>query len=239
MIKGREGSMKRKGYTFILLLLIFLVAFIYGEPTGAQSENQTLYKGVRVDSFALMPQGKELKKQGVTLVYLPIDIDDKLALTQTKRAYYKLKKAEISVGFYYNATAKTLSEARKEAEQFVDTIAGTDPDVKLAVCYYRPSTLTDKEYVDVLEAFTDTLHRLSGKEVVVYTNEFHLSLVSCSDFPLWVRGYTSVNTCIHEGVEAVALEKVSGGVMELGKETYHTSYFKGEIYLEGKYPLPQ
>jgi LysM repeat protein len=104
-----------------------------------------------------------------------------------------LKRHGLKVGFYHYVDATTTDAAVAEAQHFANTIAGTDPDCKLAIDFESFGSLSAAQVSSMTDAFLTELHAITGKEVIIYSNAYstgaYLSQDLANRYQLWVANY--------------------------------------------------
>lgn len=106
--------------------------------------------------------------------------------------YAGFKAQGFKIGFYHFMTARSQAEAREQARFFAETIEGTQPDCRLAVDFERASGLSDREANDIVLAFLEETERLTGKEMVIYSDAWAARSLwdeRLTRYPLWVANY--------------------------------------------------
>ncbi len=111
--------------------------------------------------------------------------------------YENAKANGLKVGLYHFLTARSVEEAKEQAQYFASVISGTSPDCKLAMDFEVFGNLNTEQINEISFAFLQKVQELTGKEVIIYSdssnarNTFNSELAST--YPLWVAEY-GVNT---------------------------------------------
>lgn len=96
------------------------------------------------------------------------------------------------MGFYHYVTARTVEDAKKQAQFFTSLVSGKSVDCRLAMDFESFGSLSKSEINSIGLAFLQTVEKLSGKEVVLYSNAYTASHTWSGDitkYPLWIAQY--------------------------------------------------
>lgn len=98
---------------------------------------------------------------------------------------------DIPYGFYHYTYAKNVTEAKAEAEFFLNTISGYSPEYPVVLDieenFYKQ--MSKKQVTDIIVAFTDVLEQ-NGYYVSLYTNTYFLNnyvdKTRITDIDIWI-----------------------------------------------------
>lgn len=89
-------------------------------------------------------------------------------------------------------TARSVEDAKLQAKFFVSLISGKQIDCRLAMDFESFGNLNRNQINEIAVAYMEEVKRLSGKEVVVYSNTYDAKYVfnnKVAEEPLWVAQY--------------------------------------------------
>lgn len=133
-----------------------------------------------------------VRESDIQVVYIRSSEGSTVIDTRFRRNYAGFKAQGFKIGFYHFMTARSQAEAREQARFFAETIEGTQPDCRLAVDFERASGLSDREANDIVLAFLEETERLTGKEMVIYSDAWAARSLwdeRLTRYPLWVANY--------------------------------------------------
>lgn len=102
------------------------------------------------------------------------------------------RDAGIPYGYYHYVTARTPEEARRQADFFADTIAGTGYALRPAMDFEALDGLTVAQASAVAVAFLSEVEARTGHTPVVYSDDYNASHrfdASVARWPLWAAAY--------------------------------------------------
>ena len=177
---------------FIICLLILFQFYILSIPSLSFSpSNDSIYAGIDVSAWQGEIDFKEVKDFGIDIVYIKSSEGFSFVDPYFEQNYANAKSAGLKVGFYHYVTARTEDESIRQANFFVSTIAGKAPDCKLAMDFESFGNLSINSINQIALAFVQNVQKLSGKEVIIYSDEYNATntFYSLSNYPLWVAQY--------------------------------------------------
>ena len=179
--------MKYKVITILFIIIITVPVYAF------TPSSEEIYQGIDVSYWQGKINFEEVKKSGIDLVYIRTSEGLEYIDPYFKENYEEAKDSGLKVGFYHFLTARTVEEARKEANFFVSIIKGTEPDLKLAMDFEDFGDLSKDEINQISEAFLDTVTNLSGMECVIYSDAYNaievFDVELAKKYPLWVADY--------------------------------------------------
>lgn len=180
--------MFKKVFCFLLVFVLF-PTFCFAFPPSSS----TLYDGIDVSEWQGSIDFSLVKDAGIDVVYIRSSEGNNYIDPYFRDNYEGAKDNGLKVGIYHYLTARTTSEAQAQAEFFVSVIKGTSPDCKLAMDFESFGDLSISEINEISEVFLSEVERLSGKDVVIYSNAFNatntFSPELASQYPIWVADY--------------------------------------------------
>lgn len=186
--------MKNKSLKLFTILIIFLFQYyILLVPSFAfvPSGNE-IYEGIDVSSWQGDIDFNQVRDAGISIVYIKSSEGFRSVDSYFEQNYYGAKSAGLKVGFYHYVTARSVEDAISQAKFFVSTISGKNPDCKLAMDFESFGDLSNYEINQISLAFIQKVQELSGKEVVVYSDEYNATNTfnsNVANYPLWVAQY--------------------------------------------------
>lgn len=182
---------------YFLKLFMFVVIFLFSSyililPSMAFSpSSDNIYEGIDVSAWQGDIDFNQVRDSGISIVYIKSSEGFSFVDPYFEQNYNNAKVAGLKVGFYHYVTATNVSEAISQAEFFVSTISGKNPDCKLAMDFESFGNLDVDSINQIGLAFIRRVEELSGKEVIVYSDEYNASntFYNLSSYPLWVAQY--------------------------------------------------
>lgn len=180
--------MFKKVLCFLLVFVLF-PTFCFAFPASSS----TTYDGIDVSEWQGSIDYSEVKNTGIDVVYIRSSEGNSYIDPYFRDNYENAKDNGLKVGFYHYLTARSTSEARSQAEFFVSVIKGTSPDCRLAMDFESFGDLSIAEINEISEVFLTEVQRLSGKEVVIYSDAYNAAYTFdsalASKYPVWVADY--------------------------------------------------
>lgn len=176
----------------IFLGMIVVSICVLSNVYGFSPSEDTLYDGIDVSSWQGNINYTQVKNAGIDIVYIKSSEGTYYVDSYFKRNYQNAKANGLKVGFYHFVVARTVDQAKAEARFFVNTIAGTTPDCKLAMDFEDFGNLGATQVTQIAKAFLQEVKALSGLDVVIYSNTYSARTMfgaELSNYPLWVAQY--------------------------------------------------
>lgn len=174
--------------TFILIILLIITVPVYAlSPSSDQ-----IYRGIDVSEWQGNIDFARVKEAGIEIVYIRAGQGFSYKDAQFERNYAEAKRNGLKIGVYHYMTARSVEDAKLQAQFFVSLISGKQIDCKLAMDFESFGSLSRTQINEIAVAYMEELKRLSGKEVVVYSNTYDAKYVFNSEVakePLWVAQY--------------------------------------------------
>ena len=180
--------MFKKVFCFLLVLVLF-PTFCFAFP----SSSSVIYDGIDVSEWQGYIDYSSVKNGGIDVVYIRSSEGSNYIDPYFRDNYENAKDNGLKVGFYHYVTAQTTSEARTQAQFFVSVIKGTSPDCRLAMDFENFGDLSITEINEIAEVFLSEVERLSGKEVLIYSDAYNAAYTFTKElalkYPIWVADY--------------------------------------------------
>lgn len=190
-----------------IILLVFIVAMLFQFyilvlPSFAFSPSgDTIYEGIDVSSWQGEIDFSQVKKSGIEVVYIKSSEGFRSVDSYFEQNYANAKNAGLKVGFYHYVTARSVEDAVKQAQFFVSTISGKNPDCKLAMDFESFGSLGREEINQIALTFMQTVKNVSGKDVIIYSDEYNANSTfesNLATYPLWVAQYEVSEPTVRE-----------------------------------------
>ena len=149
----------------LIVLLVFVIPAAMGANETSAGE---ILDGIDVSRWQGSVDFNRVKQSGVKAVYIRSSVGLNYTDPYYIEHYNGARKAGLDIGFYHSCTAKTKTEAREQARFYITVISSAQPQLRLAVEFSRLGTKAQTN--EVALAFLREAKRLSGKEMVLYTN---------------------------------------------------------------------
>ena len=188
-------------------LLVFIVAMLFQFyilvlPSFAFSPSgDTIYEGIDVSSWQGEIDFSQVKASGIEVVYIKSSEGFRSVDSYFEQNYTNAKNAGLKVGFYHYVTARSVEDAVKQANFFVSTISGKNPDCKLAMDFESFGSLGREEINQIALTFMQTVKNVSGKDVIIYSDEYNANSTfesNLATYPLWVAQYEVSEPTVRE-----------------------------------------
>ena len=190
-----------------IILLVFIVTMLFQFyilvlPSFAFSPSgDTIYEGIDVSSWQGEIDFSQVKASGIEVVYIKSSEGFHSVDSYFEQNYTNAKNAGLKVGFYHYVTARSVEDAVKQANFFVSTISGKNPDCKLAMDFESFGSLGREEINQIALTFMQTVKNVSGKDVIIYSDEYNANSTFESNlaiYPLWVAQYEVSEPTVRE-----------------------------------------
>jgi len=179
---------------FFRICLAFMFVSIFCTNVMAfTASSSTLYTGIDVSEWQGEINWAEVKSSGVQIAYIRASEGSNYIDPDAIRNYNGAKENGIKVGFYHYLTAENIEEAEEQAEFFVSVVKGLNVDCRLAMDFEKFYGLSIAEINNISRAFLEEVERLSGKEVIIYSDAYNAARTFSEslslDYPIWVADY--------------------------------------------------
>ena len=173
---------------FLLILLLVITVPVY----ALSPSSNEIYRGIDVSEWQGNIDFARVKEAGIEVVYIRAGQGFSYEDAQFERNYEQARRYGFKIGVYHYMTARSIEDARLQARFFVSLISGKQIDCRLAMDFESFGSLSKSQINEIALAYMDEVKRLSGKEVVVYSNTYDATYVFNSKVarePLWVAQY--------------------------------------------------
>lgn len=154
--------------------------------------DKTIYQGIDVSGYQGNIDFNKVKQSGIEIVYMKSSEGPNYIDSKFEQNYAKAKESGLKVGFYHYVTARTIQQAEREAQFFASVISRKAADCRLAMDFESFGNLSRDEINSIGLAFLRTVEKLTGKEMVVYSNAYAASYIwkeEIAKYPLWIAQY--------------------------------------------------
>lgn len=149
--------------------------------------------GIDVSDWQGYIDYSQVKNSGIDVVYIKASQGNSIIDSYFRTNYENAKANGLKIGLYHFLTARSVEEAKQQAEYFSSVISGTSPDCKLAMDFEVFDDLNNEEINSISFAFLQKVQELTGKEVIIYSDSSNASNTFSSQlantYPLWVAEY--------------------------------------------------
>ena len=232
--------MKKVISILVCVALIFSLSSIAFALKASKGE---ILNGIDVSRYQGEIDFKKVKQSGIDIVYIRSSLGSSYVDPYLNQNYANAKSAGLKVGFYHFVTAENVLQAQNQAQFFVSTIAGKEPDCKLAVDFEEFKSLTKSQINEITLAFAQKVEELSKKEVVIYANAYTASSIlqkELTKYPLWVAHWDVAKPS--DSVlwsEWVGWQYTSKGTVNGINTLVDKDYFTSDIFLANSSAVPQ
>nr|WP_162990736.1 LysM peptidoglycan-binding domain-containing protein [Maliibacterium massiliense] len=226
-------------WTCCVLCALFVLVTCTAAPPARAAEVR--YAGMDVSEWQGTIDFARVKAAGISAVYIRSSLGTGYVDPFFRRNYEGAKAQGLYVGFYHYVTARTTAEAADEARFFVSVIAGTQPDMRLAMDFEYFAGLSRAQINDIARTFLATVQQLSGKEMVIYSNAYDARTVFDEDltaYPLWVAEYGPSVPDTGVWRDWAGFQYESSGRVPGINGRVDRDWFKQSIFLTGSDPVP-
>ena len=180
----------KKVYVFIFLIVVLLAITV---PVYALSPSSNeIYRGIDVSEWQGDIDFGEVKEAGIEVVYIRAGQGFSYEDARFEENYEKAKRNGLKVGVYHYMTARSVEDARTQAQFFASLISNKQIDCKLAMDFESFGNLSNSQINEIALAYLRELQSVTGKEVIVYSNTYNARSTFNSEiaqYPLWVAQY--------------------------------------------------
>lgn len=227
---------------FIFCVMLLFQIYILSIPSFSFSpSNDNIYDGIDVSAWQGEINFEEVKNSGIDIVYIKSSEGFSFVDPYFEQNYSNAKNAGLKVGFYHYVTARTVEEAISQAKFFVSTVAGKVPDCKLAMDFESFGNLSVDSINQIALTFMQNVQSLSGKEVIIYSDEYNASntFYSLANYPLWVAQYEVSQPTVSNNWNTWAGWQYTDKGEVSGISTYvDRNKFTEDVFLDSKEEIP-
>ena len=176
---------------FALFLSVFLFAgilFPSATSYGAPSRN-----GIDVSEWQGKINWKKVSKTNIKYAYIRACVGSYYVDSQFRRNHIRAKRYGIKTGFYHYITARSVSQAKRQARFFARTIKPYRYDLKPVMDFETFGKLNKRQINRIALAYLRELKKRTGRQVVIYSDSNNavntFTNPKLRKYPLWVAAY--------------------------------------------------
>lgn len=155
--------------------------------------NVEAVQGIDVSEWQGYIEYDKVKNEQIEVVYIKSSQGRNITDPYFETNYNNAKANGLKVGFYHFLTARTIEEAREEAEYFCSVISGKNPDCKLAMDFEEFGSLGAEEINEIASEFLRKVEELTKKEVIIYSDVYNAENIFSKElidkYPIWIAEY--------------------------------------------------
>ena len=181
-----------KKFFSIIMLIIILILIWSSKTIAINPSNNEIYEGIDVSRWQGSINFEEVANDEIDIVYIKATQGTTYVSPTFESQYTNAKNNGLKIGFYHYVTARTVEEARNEAQFFASKISGKQIDCKLAMDFEEFGNLSQEEINAIGLAFMKRLEELTNKPTVIYSNTYAARTIWNGEiikYPLWVAEY--------------------------------------------------
>ena len=166
----------KKILKLLSIVIMLTVATIYTMPTKVLAfgpSSNEIYNGIDVSGYQGNIDFEKVKNDGIEIVYMKSSEGTNYIDSKFEQNYKRARDAGLKIGFYHYVTARSEEDAVRQANFFVSTISGKNPDCKLAMDFESFGSLGREEINQIALTFMQTVKNVSGKDVIIYSDEYN------------------------------------------------------------------
>ena len=182
--------LKASGFFVTCIVFMFYMWIIPVHAFGPSTNE--IYEGIDVSVYQGDIDYAKVKSAGIQVVYIKSSEGSNFVDPYFEKNYLNAKANGLYIGVYHYVRARTVEQAKIEAQFFVSLFSGKSIDCMPAMDFETFGNLTKYEINQIGITFLNTVKDLSGKEPVIYSNSYTAKYVFddvVTKFPLWVAQY--------------------------------------------------
>ncbi len=232
--------MKKKILVFTILFSFFFTGFCFA--FGPSSED--ISKGIDVSQWQENIDFKKVKEDGIEIVYIKSSQGNDFIDPYFERNYRNAKENNLKIGVYHFLTARSVEEAREEADFFAAVISKKQIDCRLAMDFEIFGDLNKREINEISKAFLERVEEKTKKEMVIYSDASNAKDTFDEElakkYPIWVAEY-GVREPSNNGKwkNWVGFQYEDNGRIRGIKGSVDRDYYTNEILLSDTTILPE
>ena len=188
-----KNFFKKIRLTVLLFSLVsFFIIYPFVPSLAFGPSSSIIYQGIDVSSWQGSIDFAQVRNAGIDIVYMKSSEGRSYIDPYFERNYQNAKANGLKVGFYHYVTARTVEQAREQANFFASVISGKEPDCRLAMDFESFGNLSVNQINEISKVFLETLQNATNKEVLIYSNSYSARTIFSRDlaiYPLWVANY--------------------------------------------------
>ena len=176
----------------IIILIIVIIQITNSKAFAINPSNNEIYEGIDVSRWQGTINFQEVANSGIDIVYIKATQGTTYVSPLFEEQYTNARNNGLKIGFYHYVTARTVEQARNEAQFFASKISVKQVYCKLAIDFEEFGNLSTQEINAIGLAFIKRLEEITNKPVVVYSNTYTARTIwngEITNYPLWVAEY--------------------------------------------------
>lgn len=176
---------------FFTIMVLCISMLVYTSCYALSPESDVIYEGIDVSNWQGYIDYSNVKNEGIDIVYIKASQGSNYKDPYFELNYENAKSNGLKVGVYHYVTARSITEAEREARFFASIISGKEIDCKLAMDFEDFGSLNNSQINEISRAFLEELELLTGKETIVYSDLFNSQRTFnlSNDYSLWIAYY--------------------------------------------------
>lgn len=227
--------MNKKLILIVCLFLSCIFVSSFEKVLAFPASSSEIYNGIDVSEWQGNIDFAEVKASGIEIVYIKSSEGSGYIDPYFRTHYNSAKENGLNIGFYHFVTAKTDEEAITEARFFASIVNSLDADCRLAMDFEVVDGLDVKEINDISLAFLTEVERLTGKEVVIYSDAYNarvnFSSRLASQYPIWVAEYGASEPANGNWSSWIGFQYTNQGNVSGISGFVDRDYFTSDIFL--------
>ena len=183
---------KKYLFKIVSILCLSLILQFFCETYAFSPSNEKQYNGIDVSMWQGEIDYELVKESNIEVVYIKATEGDRYIDPYFEINYKNAKEVGLKIGFYHYLIARNEEDVKVEAEHFAKTISDKTVDCKLAMDFESFGELNIYEINNISKVFLETVKELTGKEVVIYSDESNAREVFSQEltiYPIWIAEY--------------------------------------------------
>lgn len=182
--------MKKLFMFMSLTLALFLAsaASVYALPPAPGEQ----WQGIDVSEWQGNINFEQVAASGIKIVYIRSSLGNSYIDPYFQQNYQKARAAGLKIGFYHYVTARSVSQAKSQAQFFARVVQGKRFQCRLAMDFEDLTGLSAAQATEIGLAFIRETEKASGKKAVVYSNTYNAGAMfhgALTKYPLWAASY--------------------------------------------------
>lgn len=232
--------MKRRIFLFTIIVSFFFT----GVCLAFEPSSNEIYNGIDVSEWQEIIDFKKVKEDEIDVVYIKASQGTDYIDPYFERNYKNAKDNGLKIGVYHFLTARTIEEAREEADFFAAVISKKEFDCKLAMDFEVFGKLNKIKINEISKAFLERLEEKTKKELVIYTDVSNAINIFDEElarkYPIWIAEYGVLEPSNNEKWETwVGFQYADNGRIRGIRGYVDKDMFTNGIFLSNAEVLPE
>ncbi len=150
------------------------------------------WQGIDVSEWQGNINFEQVAASGIKIVYIRSSLGNSYIDPYFQQNYQKARAAGLKIGFYHYVTARSVSQAKSQAQFFARVVQGKRFQCRLAMDFEDLTGLSAAQATEIGLAFIQETEKASGKKAVVYSNTYNAGAMfggALTKYPLWAASY--------------------------------------------------